>query len=158
MFDNLLLVKTKSSQITKIFLASSTIANYNITTAERKVGVMFTKKLADLRKLKSMTLEEVGNIVGAEKQTVWGWERGKSKPPYETLVKLACLFETSTDYLLGMTDDRIQKAKHIAEIMDDRKSSDSEKLYRRMIVAGYSPEQIEEFIDLAVKLTKNRPS
>jgi len=119
---------------------------------------MFTKKLADLRKLKSMTLEEVGNIVGAEKQTVWGWERGKSKPPYETLVKLACLFETSTDYLLGMTDDRIQKAKHIAEIMDDRKSSDSEKLYRRMIVAGYSPEQIEEFIDLAVKLTKNRPS
>ena len=61
------------------------------------------ERLKQLRIARQRTLEEVGRAVGAEKQTVHGWESGKSKPSLEAIVKLAAYYGITTDALLGVS-------------------------------------------------------
>lgn len=99
---------------------------------------MLTKKLFDLRTEAGKTLEEVGKIVGAEKQTVWGWENGKSKPSFDALVALAELYGVTTDYLLGAKNGDRERIANIARIFSDAQSSEAIELYQKMIDAGYT--------------------
>lgn len=48
---------------------------------------------------------ELGDLVGASKQTISNYEKETSSPDNETLIKLAYALNTSTDYLLGKTDN-----------------------------------------------------
>ena len=61
--------------------------------------------LKKTRQSKSMAQKEIAAFLGVTQTAVSDWESGKRKPDYETLVKLANFFNTSTDYLLGLTDD-----------------------------------------------------
>jgi len=63
-------------------------------------------RLRKLRKENNMTQSELGKRVGVIKQTVSSWENNTSAPNHETICTLAKLFEVSTDYLLGLTNDR----------------------------------------------------
>lgn len=44
--------------------------------------------------------------IGTSRQTIGNWLIGKSQPDFDTLVKLADHFETTTDYLLGRTESK----------------------------------------------------
>ena len=48
-----------------------------------------------------MTQAELGALLGKTGATVCDWEKGKSRPDLEELIKLADLFHVTTDYLLG---------------------------------------------------------
>lgn len=48
--------------------------------------------------------------IGTSRQTIGNWLLGKSQPDFETLVKLADYFDTTTDYLLGMTEIKTIKS------------------------------------------------
>lgn len=63
------------------------------------------ERLIQARKNKGFTQDYVAKIIGATYQTVSNYERGTRDPDTETLSKLAVLFETSVDYLVGNTDD-----------------------------------------------------
>lgn len=43
--------------------------------------------------------------MGFSKSVVTGWKAGKSKPTADVIRKTAELFDVSTDYLMGLTDD-----------------------------------------------------
>jgi transcriptional regulator with XRE-family HTH domain len=62
-----------------------------------------------MRKANRMTMEEVGNELGIAKSSYAGYESAERTPPPDKLVKLAEMFDTSTDYLLGLTDDPTTK-------------------------------------------------
>lgn len=63
---------------------------------------MFAKKLKELREIKGIGSQaELAGILGVTQQAVGLWERNKNMPDYETLKKIAVLFDVSTDYLLG---------------------------------------------------------
>lgn len=54
------------------------------------------------RKAKGMTQTEVAKAIGLTQNGYSYWENGKAKIDKDQLIKLATLFEVSTDYLLGV--------------------------------------------------------
>lgn len=49
---------------------------------------------------------DVAPKIGKTQQTWNGWERGRTQPDFATLVKICQLFDVSSDYLLGLSQDK----------------------------------------------------
>ena len=69
----------------------------------------FAVRLKELRQNKAVSQKIVGNAVGISDRAYYDFERGKSKPAFETLIALADYFGVSIDYLTGRTDKPEQK-------------------------------------------------
>ena len=65
---------------------------------------VLSKRLKQLRKSSGYTLKSVANYLGVVYQTYQSYELGVNLPSINNLVKLADLFDVSTDYLLGRTE------------------------------------------------------
>ena len=61
-------------------------------------------RLKELRDSKSMTQSQLAEVLGVSQQAVGKWERETASPNDEMLKKIAALFFTTTDYLLGYDD------------------------------------------------------
>lgn len=61
-------------------------------------------KLKSIRKEMKLTQKQVAVRVGVAVSAVSSYESGSRYPSYDVLIKLACLFHVSTDYLLGLSD------------------------------------------------------
>ena len=83
---------------------------------------MVGERIRNLRIDARMTQEELGLKVGVTKQTVSSWEKGISTPNYDILVELSNIFQVSTDFLLGKTDD----PKNVKMDLDPKKESISD--------------------------------
>lgn len=59
------------------------------------------KKIALLRKQKSMTQEELSEILNVSRQSVSRWEMDVAFPETDKLIKLSKLFDCSIDFLLN---------------------------------------------------------
>lgn len=57
-----------------------------------------------LRNEKGYSQKELAEMINVAQNTVSNWENGTREPDNATLIKLAKLFNCSTDYLLGRTD------------------------------------------------------
>ena len=60
----------------------------------------FGEKLIRLRKIKSITQDELAAIIGVSRQAVYKWESGKSYPEVNKLLEIKNLFNISIDDLL----------------------------------------------------------
>ncbi len=67
---------------------------------------MFSARLSQLRKEKGIRQKQCAEILGVESSKYNKWENGKNRPDYDMVCKLANLFDTTTDYLLGNSDER----------------------------------------------------
>ncbi len=65
---------------------------------------ILSKRIKELRVQLNMYQKTLGEKVGVERNTIAMYETGKSRPSFEVLVRLAQIFGTTTDYLLGLTD------------------------------------------------------
>ena len=63
----------------------------------QKIGVF----LADLRKEKGWTQEQVGQQLGVTNKTVSRWENGNYMPPVEMLMELSKLYDVSINEILS---------------------------------------------------------
>ncbi|MBR1867321.1 MAG: helix-turn-helix transcriptional regulator [Clostridia bacterium] len=66
---------------------------------------MFPEKLKDLRNEKKLTQKELASMLILSKNSICEYEKGRSEPNIETLIKLADILECSIDYLVGRSDD-----------------------------------------------------
>lgn len=66
----------------------------------------FGKRLRQLRKEKGLTQAELAKLLSIGESTVSFYESGKRQPDYETLIRLAEVFNVSVDYLLGRTEHK----------------------------------------------------
>lgn len=66
---------------------------------------MFAERLKTTRKQNGYTQVSLAEKLQVSKGTVAMWETGKRTPDFETLIALSELFDVSTDYLLGKSDD-----------------------------------------------------
>ncbi len=66
---------------------------------------MFGERLRLLRKSNRLTMEEVGRRIGIAKSSYAGYESEHRMPPLDKLQKLASMYDVSTDYIIGLTDD-----------------------------------------------------
>ncbi len=67
---------------------------------------MFSERLKKLRNEYDLTLEEVSKKVGVHLSTIGSYENGTRTPDINMLQKLSNLFDVSTDYLLGKSNER----------------------------------------------------
>ena len=67
--------------------------------------------LVELRKEAGMNQQQLAAQLGVSRSTVAMWETGASRPDHTVLAKLAALFDTSTDYLLGLSPHREKDAQ-----------------------------------------------
>lgn len=63
-------------------------------------------RLKTLRLQKHLTQLQLAERLGITKSMVSAYETSTRYPSYEILIKLASLFSTTTDYLLGLEDKR----------------------------------------------------
>ena len=64
--------------------------------------------MENLRKIRERQNKSQVNVavnIGVAQEMISSYESGKAYPKADTLIKMAKYLETSTDYLLGLTDD-----------------------------------------------------
>ncbi len=62
------------------------------------------QRIKELRTSKNMFQDDLGEIINIGQSTIAAYENGRARPSFEVLIKLAQVFETTTDYLLGLVD------------------------------------------------------
>lgn len=65
---------------------------------------MFFKRLYDLRIDNDMTQQDVADYLTCNRQVYARYERGIREIPVSMLIKLAKLYNVSTDYILGLDE------------------------------------------------------
>ena len=73
---------------------------------------MYFRRLADVRNDKDLKQKEVAAVLGMNPVVYSRYEKGQREIPVWALIKLAEFYHTSTDYLLGLTDDPNPPAPH----------------------------------------------
>ena len=71
----------------------------------REVSTM-KERIRALREDKDWTQEKVAEMLHINRRTYSAYENGVNAVPLDILAALADLHHTSTDYLLGLTDER----------------------------------------------------
>ena len=65
-------------------------------------------RIKQFRKKNNLTQSALANLMRTTQDTISLWELGKSYPDAESIVRMAKLFRTSSDYLLGLSDSESQ--------------------------------------------------
>ena len=66
---------------------------------------MYYQRLKDLREDKDLKQKEVGAYLGIDQRVYSNYETGKREIPVRFVIKLADFYKTSTDYILGRTNE-----------------------------------------------------
>ena len=90
-------------------------------------------RIRGLRSDLNWTAEQLALKIGVNRANVTQWEIGKNYPSKDNLVSLAKALNTSTDYLLGLTEDKRPineiifkdggKAIYVGDMSDDNKNA-----------------------------------
>lgn len=83
------------------------------------------KRIRELRIKKGLTQQRLAEMLNTTKGTISNYETGYSTPDYETLQKLADIFNVTTDYLFGRTDEIIVKENKTTHGIDKEKLKDA---------------------------------
>jgi len=63
------------------------------------------RRIRDLREDRDLKQKEIADYLNCSQVCYSHYELGKRDIPTEILIKLAKFYKTSTDYILGLTDD-----------------------------------------------------
>lgn len=66
---------------------------------------MLIPRLHDLREDSDKTQQEIADYLNMHRSVYRRYETGERELPVWAVIKLAQLYQTSTDYLLGLTND-----------------------------------------------------
>jgi transcriptional regulator with XRE-family HTH domain len=81
----------------------------------------FGERLRWCRDKKGLTQKFVAEKIGVKNNTLSSYESGKRQPDYETLKKLADLYEVSIDYILTGEDQQGSSDEMWKELLDPQK-------------------------------------
>lgn len=110
---------------------------------------MFPYRLKQLRKNIGLTQKELAKKLNLTQSTIAYYESGRKMPTLENAKLIAKIFDTSLDYLLGISDNKIPTP-------DDKKNetiSTIDKFFRD--ISNLSPESRED-LENYIKLLKLR--
>ena len=62
-------------------------------------------RLRDLREDRDLTQTDIAKMLNIRQNTYSQYENGQRQLPLEALINLAEFYGTSTDYILGLTDE-----------------------------------------------------
>lgn len=109
-------------------------------------GTMFHIKIKELRNEKKLTQQEVSDYLGITRPAYTAYESGKRQPDFETLQKLATLFNVTTDFLLGRNHTPEWANKEEVMELDKILKSNPGMTYGSEIMTDEDREQINDLI------------
>lgn len=65
------------------------------------------QRVKDLRQDHDWTQQYIADLLYINRSTYSAYENGDNAIPIAILIKLSCIYGTSVDYLLGLTDETI---------------------------------------------------
>lgn len=75
---------------------------------------MYYPRLKDLREDKDLVQKQVADYLGIDQRVYSNYETGKREMPSRFFIALAKLYDTSTDYIFGLTSDPVPYSKSTA--------------------------------------------
>ena len=63
-------------------------------------------RIRDLREDRDLTQKQLADYLHIKQNTYSQYETGQRQLPLEALISLAKFYKTSTDYILGLTDEK----------------------------------------------------
>ncbi|MBQ7313525.1 MAG: helix-turn-helix transcriptional regulator, partial [Clostridia bacterium] len=95
----------------------------------------FSDVLRNLRRKNDMTQEDLANALDMSPQAVSRWETGTAFPDSTVIIKLAYLFNVTTDYLLEVDPDRVKwdTTDRILRSFHDMEPADGAALLRKSL-------------------------
>lgn len=94
-------------------------------------------RIKEFRQQAGMKQQELADVLSVKQTTVSGWEVGRREPDFDSLKRMADIFNCSIDELLG------QKEKPV--VKDDGLSQKLEKLSDRNL------QRLEDYIDILLE-------
>ena len=82
------------------------MARKRITEARSPEYEELGRKLAEARDGLDLSQAEAAKLIGISQGTYSGYETGSRNVPNEILISIAKLYNTSTDYILGLTNEK----------------------------------------------------
>ncbi len=73
-------------------------------------------KIKELRNEFGLSQQELAEKLNISQKCISNWENGINEPDFETLYKLARLFDVSTDYLLGVEGEKIEESAFLTPL------------------------------------------
>lgn len=105
----------------------------------------FSNIIKELREEKNCSQEELGKYIGVSHTSIKNWELGINEPKASYIIKLAQIFNVTTDYLLGITEDYSVNTISSSDLSDDQQyivneynklsSTDKQKIINYMAVS-----------------------
>lgn len=110
---------------------------------------MIGERLKLLRKEKGFEAQFIAKQLNVSKSTYSYYENDKSDPSFETLKKLADIFDVSTDYLLGRTDIKEMVIVEGNEIPNELRvvGINYMEVDKTAKEEGFTPEDIKEILE-----------
>ena len=87
----------------------------------------FHERLKELRKERQIKQSELAALLSVDQRTISNWENGLREPDYNMLIKIASVFEVSTDYLLCV-DEHDNGKNRLFELCNSFTEEDKEKI------------------------------
>lgn len=112
------------------------------------------ERINELRKLRGFTRDEFAKYIDIPSTTLRNYELGTREPGHPFLVQMAYIFNVSTDYLLGLTDDKssvTEKYKNV-QFTDD----DMEHLNKYKSLEPHGKEMVDTVLDKEYEFLKRR--
>ena len=104
---------------------------------------MFGSRLKELRSENNMTQQDLAALLKVSASTVGMYEQGRRDPDTDTVKFLAKYFSVSTDWLLGLSYDRI----FLDEASVEKKHGIETKAYHNLDKSGLPEEAIKQIDD-----------
>lgn len=102
----------------------------------------FGNKVAQLRKERDLSRDELGEKIGTSGAIVGRYERGDMKPSIEIAAKIAEALDVSLDFLMGLSSELVKDKKMVTRLEDIKKLPEKER------------DKIFEYIDLIIRDVK----
>lgn len=102
----------------------------------------FGNRVAQLRKERDLSRDELGEKVGTSGAIVGRYERGDMKPSIKIAAKIAEALDVSLDFLMGLSSELVKDKKMVIRLEDIKKLPDTER------------NKIFDYIDLVIRDVK----
>lgn len=114
------------------------------------------ERLKELRLKNNLLQKDVAEKLGINRTTYVKYETGVTEPDFRTLVLLAELFGTTTDYLLGKDCDPIPSTEdqELLDYLDELKNR-SEMRMLFSLAKGATKKDVEQAVAIIEALRKN---
>jgi transcriptional regulator with XRE-family HTH domain len=104
------------------------------------------KRIKELRGNKSITQEELAQILGTTRPTLSNWELDRTRPDYDMIKKITDYFNVTIDYIVsGDTEGIIPGAKIVIYDNEDR-----------IIDISMLPPEVKKQVDDYIKFLKDQ--